>query len=585
MGSAAMNMRHLGRKTISYRPVRLSKRISRSSARVCADDSWSDFFCGAGGSSVGITKQGRKAARRRGKLILAVNHWKTALESHNANFPDAHHELADMSVEDPWRYPRTRFAWFSPECKYHTNARGAPAAASQQSLWSEWEPEENEQAERSRATMGDVIRFSSHHRYDYVVVENVVEILGWPAFRSWWEAMTVDLEYTGRKVFLNSMFCWPTPQSRDRLYCVFTRKGLPEPDLDITPTAWCGMCERDVAAIQSWKPGRRAGKYRQQYVYCCPLCAREVIPYYYCAANAIDWSLPIQRIGDRKHPLKAKTLERIARGLERYSDQPLVTVASGRRASDGDSHTLFGHPLPMGTPHAMHSSAAVRAIAPTAQLVPLTRDDRSRGIEEPLPCQTATLTRGLLVPGNPFLFAPGSGGRPQDVFLKPFPTQTTHAAPMLVMPWLIEVGHGGAENSGRVRSTTDPLATQHTRGGMGLVQYVGTVATADSDTGGALPHPYLITYNGESGVPHSVMEPAATITSVLRHGLAIPGGAPCLEDCYFRTLRWHEVRAGMAFPADYILYGDSSIKIVQLGNAVTPPAAELLADRIMAVAA
>jgi site-specific DNA-cytosine methylase len=62
-------------------------------------------------------------------------------------------------------------------------------------------------------------------------------------------------------------------------------------------------------------------------VYRCPLCADEVTPYYYAAANAIDWSRPIQRIGDRTSPLKEKTLKRIAYGLEKFRAlrEPLST--------------------------------------------------------------------------------------------------------------------------------------------------------------------------------------------------------------------------------------------------------------------
>lgn len=641
-----MSTRQYGRKTISYRPIQIPLRTSRYIARLCSDDTWSDFFCGAGGSSLGLTKRGRHNAKRRGTLVLAVNHWKLALETHNTNFPEAHHELADMSVEDPARYPHTRNAWFSPECKYQTLARGLPAPSRQQVLWTEWEPEADEQAERSRATMGDVIRFTRHHRYDYVVVENVVDVLRWPAFPSWWEAMTGELEYAGRKVSLNSMFCWPTPQSRDRLYCVFTRKGLPEPNLDITPPAWCPVCEHNVAAIQSWKTGRTAGKYRQQYLYCCPTCAREVIPYYYCAANAIDWTIPIERIGDRQRPLKDKTLERITRGLDRYGNQPLLLVANHR--GDGNLHALIGHPLPTQT--AQMTSAMALPLPPAhvahvAHVVPLTRDDRSIGVQEPFPTQTGTLTRGLLLSGAPFLLAPGSGGLAQGAYENPLPTQITHAAPMVVVPWLIEVGHGGPDNSGRVKSTTDPLATQHSFGGMGLASYLvpldhsgvsgksayptgdpmhtqtsrreqglvlapfivemrgggssarpASEALATVTAGGnnhalvSVPaasgsqepprpqsHPYLVTYNGESGEPHSM-------TSIVRHGLAIPGERPRVEDCYFRTLKWHEVRAGMAFPPEYVIHGDSRAKIMQLGQAVTPPAAEVLADRIMATA-
>src|SRR5260370_208271 len=121
------------------------------------------------------------------------------------------------------------------------------------------------------------------------------------------------------------MFAHPTPQSRDRMYFVAWKRGNRKPDLKITPRAFCPHCNQDQDAVQSWKqPARPWGKYGRQgqYLYRCTACAREVTPYYYAAVNAIDWSLPAQKIGERKKPLKPKTIQRIARGLQQQS-QPV----------------------------------------------------------------------------------------------------------------------------------------------------------------------------------------------------------------------------------------------------------------------
>jgi DNA (cytosine-5)-methyltransferase 1 len=40
----------------------------------------------------------------------------------------------------------------------------------------------DEAAERSRATMWDVVRFSEFHDYGAVIVENVVDVFQWPPF-------------------------------------------------------------------------------------------------------------------------------------------------------------------------------------------------------------------------------------------------------------------------------------------------------------------------------------------------------------------------------------------------------------------
>ena len=139
--------------------------------------------------------------------------------------------------------------------------------------------------ERSRATMWDVPRFAEVHRYNAIVVENVVDARQWVNWTAWLLAMR-QLGYEYKTVFLNSMFAHPTPQSRDRMYVVFWRKGNKAPDLDIRPAAWCDRCGKDVEALQTWKAGKRFGRYRQQYVYSCPHCRAVVEPYYYCAASA-----------------------------------------------------------------------------------------------------------------------------------------------------------------------------------------------------------------------------------------------------------------------------------------------------------
>jgi site-specific DNA-cytosine methylase len=45
---------------------------------------YTDIFCGAGGSSIGLTEAGLQ-------LRLAANHWDRAIETHSTNFPDAEH--------------------------------------------------------------------------------------------------------------------------------------------------------------------------------------------------------------------------------------------------------------------------------------------------------------------------------------------------------------------------------------------------------------------------------------------------------------------------------------------------------------
>lgn len=278
-----------------------------------------DMFCGAGGSSTGAIMVPGVSVR------VASNHWDLAIETHNTNHPDTDHICADISQIDPRYFPRTDIGWFSPSCTKHSIAQGKRQQDKQPDLFGETLPDEA--AERSRATMWDVVRFAEYHAYEAVIVENVVEVTAWPPFHSWLLAMR-SIGYDHEVIMLNSMHAQAhgpgAPQSRDRFYCVFWLRGNRRPDLaGITrPAAVCPDCG-PVRAVQSWKnPDRpRIGKYRQQYVYRCPNIAcrnRIVEPAARPASDIIDWTLLGTRIGDRDRPLAAKTMARITAGIEKY---------------------------------------------------------------------------------------------------------------------------------------------------------------------------------------------------------------------------------------------------------------------------
>lgn len=278
---------------------------------------FTDLFCGAGGSSVGATAAGMT-------LAVAANHWRTAIDVHQTHFPDARHDCADISQADPRRYPRTRVLLASPECTNHSQARGVSRRRQDPSLWDAPDPS----AERSRATMWDVPRFAEQVGYDAVVVENVVEATAWVMWPAWWQAMEC-LGYRGRVVSANSMH-HGVAQSRDRVYVVWARGGI-DIDLEFEQAGWCGRCERVATCRQAWKNGRTVGRYRSQWVWRCVDCGTTVEPAVRGAADIIDWDLPVQRIGDRARPLAANTRRRIAAGLARYGwAEPVVTTGAAQ---------------------------------------------------------------------------------------------------------------------------------------------------------------------------------------------------------------------------------------------------------------
>lgn len=289
-----------------------------------------DLFCGAGGSSTGATMVDGIEVK------CAANHWQLAVDTHAENHPNTDHRCADLSQVDPRLFPRTDIGWFSPSCTKHSIAQGLKRLDKQPDLFGETLPDAA--AERSRATMWDVVRFSEYHHYQAVIVENVVDVYHWPPFQAWLAAMD-SIGYAHHIVYLNSMhaqvFGPGAPQSRDRIYIVFWRQGNTAPDLKrvTRPEANCSTCG-PVRAMQVWKQPDRApwGRYRAQYVYRCPSvkCRNQIVePVFRPAAEIIDWTLVGQRIGDRDKPLAAKTLSRIQAGIERYW-RPLLVPVEGR---------------------------------------------------------------------------------------------------------------------------------------------------------------------------------------------------------------------------------------------------------------
>lgn len=476
-----------------------------------------DQFCGAGGSSVGATLAGAE-------LRLALNHWKLAIETHNSNFPNADHDCTDISACDPRRYPSTDILITSPECTNHSLAKGkARKMQAQLDLFGtvQIDPEE----ERSRATMWDVPRFAEFHRYKVIIVENVVDARMWAPFPAWLHAMSL-LGYDHQIVYLNSMHAHPTPQSRDRMYVVFWRASMRKPNLDIRPAAYCVQCGCDIEAVQSWKkPLQPWGKYKAQYLYRCPSCASEVTPYYHAAANAIDWSIPAPRIGDRKKPLQEKTLRRIQIGLEKYGRQDLLIG----NYTPGWQRPAASEPLGSVTTADHHSLVTV---PPMVVNFAQNGNDNSRirPVEAPFATQTAHVHHGLVVP-----------------------------------PYLINY-YGNSDAS----EITAPVPTCTTVDRHGLV----------------VP-PFILGYytrvSGQEAALSGMTDPLPTAPARPLHYLVEPAQSPAVEDCGFRMLQPHEIQRAMAFPETYTVLGNQREKVKQLGNAVTPPVMELLVKRVLEV--
>jgi len=358
-----------------------------------------------------------------------------------------------------------------------------------------------------------------------------------------------DLDYKHQPVYFNSMFAHPTPQSRDRMYVVFWRKGNKAPNLEFTPKAWCAHCEKNVESRQTWKNGRTAGKYKAQYIYTCPQCRKEVRPYYYAAANAIDWSIPVERIGDRKKPLKPNTLRRIQVGLDKYARPITVDLAYSHATNDRSRSVMDA----MNT----ITTQQTTGLAVPPFIVEMYGNSNARGTEEALGTVMTNPHHGLAIPFLTSYYGTG-GATSVD---RAMPTITTKDRHALVMPMIV-----GNYTPGWARPVTEPT---------------GTVTTADHHS--LLVPPFIVSYytrvSGQQAAVAGVEDPLPTQPTWPIHYLAQPGESVRVEDCGFRMLQPHELQKAMGFPDDYILVGDSRTRVKLLGNAVTPPVAQMLAER------
>jgi DNA (cytosine-5)-methyltransferase 1 len=408
----------------------------------------------------------------------------------------------------------------------------------------------DDKAERSRALVEEIPRYlqAMALRGQPVLVgvmENVIQCRLWDQWDRWIREIE-SLGYKTRVIAYNSMHASPeathrAPQSRDRLYVAYWHRKLGrDPDWNkwLRPKAYCEECDETVDAIQVFKkPGQEMGAYKTQYVYLCPnrKCRNAVVePWALPAAVAIDWSVPGQRIGDRAKPLADKTLARIEAGLHKYA-MPITLAAAG--------HTFERRP-----------------------------GVRTWPVTDPLRTQSTTEQFGLAVP--PLLVpVEGRAGDRIGHVGEPIRTQTARAETGLAwLPFITPLSGGGDE--GRARPITNPLATFRA-GGL----HHGLAFSNEWHA--------LLMRNNEGGSEMStpVSEYMRTLTTKGHQSLIEwrqrLGEQIDVQDVLFRMLEPHEIQRGMAFADQYIVTGSKRDQVRQLGNAVTPPVAELIVSALV----
>ncbi|MGO1160570.1 DNA cytosine methyltransferase [Brucella sp. C7-11G] len=261
-----------------------------------------DSFAGGGGASTGI-----EMALGRSPDI-AINHNAAALALHEANHPQTLHVSQNVYKIDPLDYlqrAHVGLAWFSPDCKHFSKAKGG-------------KPVERNIRDLAWIIPGWIERIQkSGGKVDVAILENVEEFRDWGPLIETSAGLMPDPERKGEDFQrwckklkrLGAKIEWReirgcdygAPTIRKRFFVIMRFDG--EPIVWPEPTHGAPD-DKDVMAgkKQPWRT----------------------------AAEIIDWSLPCPSIFDRgadimeKHGLRAirplahNTMARVARGMKRY---------------------------------------------------------------------------------------------------------------------------------------------------------------------------------------------------------------------------------------------------------------------------
>ncbi len=287
------------------------------------DDIFVDSFAGGGGASTGIE------LATGHPVDIAINHDASAIMMHKKNHPFTEHYQEDVFGVDPVKAVRgrhVRLAWFSPDCKHFSRAKGAALVD-----------------KKIRGLAWIVLRWAGTVRPDVIMLENVPEFVTWgpvrkgkpikskagQTYRKWYQQLS-DLGYRiESKELCAADYGAPTIRKR---FCLIARcDGNPIvfPERTHAP--------RDSEEVKSGK--------------CKP---------WRSAAEIIDWSLPCYSIFASKEeikqtygatvmrPLKDNTMRRIARGLDKFvlkSKEPFIVPYIMSNNTNNAPHGLT-EPIP-----------------------------------------------------------------------------------------------------------------------------------------------------------------------------------------------------------------------------------------------
>lgn len=480
-----------------------------------SDITHTDFYAGALGTVQGID------IIPGVQTICTANHWKAAHDTAEANFPDVKHHLGDLREADLSKFPYAELHTDSPECTKWALCRGKQRDfAMHPGLFGD--PHLDEETQRSRMLMEMVPAYLEdvQRRYGKPVragfVENVVDVYSWIGWKSWIRSLR-NLGYKVKIIAFNSAHARPrctqwAPQSRDRLYVAY----------------WHVSLGRDP----DWNKWLRPRAW-------CPVCDEEV--------DAIQ---VFKKVDAEMGKYGSQYVYR----CPRYSCRNQVVEPYYTPAGAIIDWQDLGKPIAEASP----------------ALVPNTRARILAGMvkfdQEPIIYAAA---------GHTFERRPGVRTWSMS---RALPAQTTTATMALACPpdWPAMIMRNNTERGGNGHMSTspwEPLRTLTTKGHQTLVTWQAEAARQL-----ALLVPYYT-----NGVARPPQWPLGALSAKDRYGLATSETGPGewtdadLDAVLYRMLKVEEIAAAMAFTPGYILVAKSHAdKVKLLGNAVTPPVAELL---------
>lgn len=476
-----------------------------------------DLYCGAGGTSAALVR----AARKLGYSVelTAINHWDVAVATHEQNIAARHlcAHLDNVNPRDLYKPGQLDLLWGSPECIFHSRARGGKPVNDQK-----------------RATAFCLCRWAEALMPPIILVENVREFLDWAplgtngkplksrrgeVYRAWrnvFEALGYRIE---EKMLCAANYGDPTTRERLFIQMVRGRRPLRWPD----------------ATHQETQEG-------------ADLFGVERLPWKSARDHVIDWKLRGGLLSERKRPLKPKTIKRILAGFLRFGLRPFIVPQQS-----GGICRHVSQPLPSITTTARGIGLAEPFV------VHLRGCSGARSVDDPVPSITAGGGHFGLVDPILVQVAHGNGNekhgdaRRSRSIDTPFPTVCgSRGEWALCEPFVTSIDHYGS-NGGCSASIDTPLSAVTTKQRHALIE------------------PFIVKFYG-SNVGQSIDEPLHTVTTKDRFGLAFPipieiNGERLGLDFRFRMFQPHELARAQGFPDDYKFAGNKTEVVRQIGNA------------------